>query len=100
MRTGKLGADGPELSVIGFGAWEAGMAREWGEAPPEEQVIEAIEKVLETGINWIDTAEVCGNGTSETPVGRALAGRRPRVRPTRLRPAHRRRYGRDRVRPR
>jgi aryl-alcohol dehydrogenase-like predicted oxidoreductase len=43
MRTAKLGAHGPELSVIGFGAWEAGMAPEWGEAPSEEQVIEAIE---------------------------------------------------------
>jgi aryl-alcohol dehydrogenase-like predicted oxidoreductase len=76
MRTAKLGSHDPELSVIGFGAWEAGMAREWGEAPPEEPVIEAIQKVLETGINWIDTAEVYGNGTSETLVGRALAGRR------------------------
>lgn len=76
MRTAKLGSQGPDLSVVGFGAWEAGMAREWGEAPPEEQVIDAIGTVLETGINWIDTAEVYGNGTSETLVGRALPGRR------------------------
>ena len=76
MRTAKLGSRGPDISVIGFGAWEAGMGREWDDAPPEEQVVEAIAMVFETGINWIDTAEVYGNGTSEHLVGRAVAGRR------------------------
>ena len=79
MRTAKLGSRGPDLSVIGFGAWEAGMGREWDDAPPEEQVVEAIAMVFEPGINWIDTAEVYGNGTSEHLVGRAVAGRRDEV---------------------
>ena len=75
MRTAKLGSQGPDLSVIGFGAWEAGMGREWDEGPPEEQVIEAIAMVFETGIDWIDTAEVYGDGTSERLVAGAVAGR-------------------------
>jgi aryl-alcohol dehydrogenase-like predicted oxidoreductase len=79
MRTAKLGSRGPDLSVIGFGAWEAGMGREWDEAPPEEQVIEAVAMVFETGIDWIDTAEVYGNGTSERLVARAVAGRRDEI---------------------
>lgn len=54
------------------------MGREW-DAPPEEQVIEAIATVFETVINCIDTAEVYGDGTSERLVGRAVAGRRHEI---------------------
>jgi aryl-alcohol dehydrogenase-like predicted oxidoreductase len=79
LRTAKLGSNGPELSVVGFGAWEAGMAADWGTPPPEDQVVRAIATVLETGINWIDTAEVYGDGRSETLVARALRGRRDDV---------------------
>lgn len=79
MRTKRLGSAGPELSVIGFGAWEAGLGNEWGEAPPEDQVLRAIGAVLDSGINWIDTAEVYGKGVSERLVGRAVAGRRDEV---------------------
>jgi len=79
METKRLGSSGPEMSVVGFGAWEAGKGAEWGEAPPDEQIIGAIRTVLETGINWIDTAEVYGDGTSEDLVGRAVAGRRDEV---------------------
>lgn len=79
MRTAQLGSNGPEISVVGFGAWEAGMAADWGTAPPEDQVVRAIATVLETGINWIDTAEVYGDGTSERLVARALRGRRDEV---------------------
>ncbi len=72
MRT--LGKDGPEISVIGFGAWEAGgMA--WGPNPPDEQTIEAMRVAIDAGVNWIDTAEVYGGGHSEELVGEALKGR-------------------------
>ena len=79
MRTKGLGSRGPEVSVIGFGAWEAGGGTEWGESPPEEQVLEAIRTVFETGIDWIDTAEVYGRGRSEELVGRAIEGRRDEI---------------------
>jgi len=65
--------------VIGFGAWEAGGGSEWGESPPEEQVLDAIRTVFETGIDWIDTAEVYGRGRSEELVGRAIEGRRDEI---------------------
>jgi aryl-alcohol dehydrogenase-like predicted oxidoreductase len=77
--TRRLGSRGPDLSVIGFGAWEAGMGTEWGEAPPEAQILEAIGRAVDTGIDWIDTAEVYGKGRSEDLVGRAVAGRRDEV---------------------
>jgi aryl-alcohol dehydrogenase-like predicted oxidoreductase len=72
--TRRLGSQGPDISVIGFGAWEAGgMA--WGPNPPDDQTIEAIHTGLDAGMTWIDTAEVYGGGRSEELVGRALRGR-------------------------
>jgi aryl-alcohol dehydrogenase-like predicted oxidoreductase len=79
MRTQRLGRHGPEISVVGFGAWEAGKSEEWGEPPPDEQIVAAIEAVFESGIGWIDTAEVYGLGTSEEFVGKVTAGRRDQV---------------------
>src|SRR5436309_3766434 len=73
MRTRKLGANGPEISLVGYGAWEAGGSY-WGPNPPDDQVIEAIHTGIETDINWIDTAGIYGGGRSEELVGKALAG--------------------------
>jgi aryl-alcohol dehydrogenase-like predicted oxidoreductase len=74
----KLGREGPEISVVGFGAWEAGGDM-WGPNPSEDQVVTAILAGLDAGMTWVDTAEVYGKGTSEKIVGRALAGRRDRA---------------------
>jgi aryl-alcohol dehydrogenase-like predicted oxidoreductase len=79
MRTRRLGASGPELSVIGFGAWEAGLGDEWGRAPSTDRVLEAIRAVFDAGITWIDTAEVYGSGRSEELVALAITGRRDQV---------------------
>jgi aryl-alcohol dehydrogenase-like predicted oxidoreductase len=78
MQKRKLGRDGPEISVVGYGAWEAGGGP-WGPNPPEAEVIGAIRASLDAGTNWIDTAEVYGRGTSERIVGRAIEGRRDGV---------------------
>ena len=79
MRRRRLGSQGPEMSAIGFGAWEAGGGSEWGQAPPEEQILEAIEAIFDCGIDWIDTAEVYGNGRSEELVAKAVGGRRDEI---------------------
>jgi aryl-alcohol dehydrogenase-like predicted oxidoreductase len=78
MRTERLGSEGPEISVIGYGAWEAG-GDVWGSNPSDQRVVEAIRAGLDAGINWIDTAEVYGDGVSEELVGRAVVGRRAEV---------------------
>src|SRR5207245_6928726 len=78
VRTQRLGAKGPELSVIGFGAWEAG-GDAWGPNRSESEVIDAIGAGIVAGMNWVDTAEVYGDGVSEMLVGKALAGRRDSV---------------------
>ena len=71
VRTRRLGTGGPELSVVGFGAWEAG-GDDWGPNDSEATVIDAIRAGIDAGMSWIDTAEVYGDGISETLVGRAM----------------------------
>lgn len=74
MKTKKLGSQGPEISVVGFGTWGAG-GDAWGPGVPDDQIIEAIRTGVDAGMNWIDTAEVYGGGHSEELVGRALEDR-------------------------
>lgn len=74
MKTRRLGSEGPEISVIGFGAWEAG-GKAWGPNPPDEQVVEAMTTAIDSGVTWIDTAEVYGGGRSEELVREAVRGR-------------------------
>jgi aryl-alcohol dehydrogenase-like predicted oxidoreductase len=78
MQMRRLGREGPELSVIGYGSWEAG-GTEWGPNPSDEAVVAAIRAALDAGVNWIDTAEVYGRGRSEELVGRAIERRRDEV---------------------
>jgi myo-inositol catabolism protein IolS len=78
MQRRKLGSSDLEITVVGFGAWEAGGVG-WGPNPPDDQVIQAIRAGLDAGINWIDTAEIYGNGRSEELVGAAVRDRRDEV---------------------
>lgn len=75
MEHRQLGKNGPEISVVGYGAWEAGGDM-WGPNPSEDEVVGAIHAALDAGMTWVDTAEVYGRGTSERLVGKALQGRR------------------------
>jgi aryl-alcohol dehydrogenase-like predicted oxidoreductase len=78
MRMKRLGSEGPEISVVGFGAWEAG-GDVWGPNQSDDEAVEAMQAGLDAGISWIDTAEVYGDGKSEELVGRAIEGRRDGV---------------------
>ncbi|MDQ6615502.1 MAG: aldo/keto reductase [Actinomycetota bacterium] len=80
LQTTELGGTGLEVTRVGFGAWAiggTGYEFAWGEQDDGESVA-AIDRALELGVNWIDTAAVYGLGHSETIVGRALAGRADR----------------------
>lgn len=69
----KLGSNGPDISVVGFGAWEAGGTG-WGPNPPDDQTIRAMRTAFDSGVTWIDTAEIYGGGRSEQLVGEAIKG--------------------------
>lgn len=73
MKMNKLGSQGPDISAVGFGSWEAG-GNAWGPEVPDERTIEAIRTGINSGMNWIDTAEVYGDGRSEELVGQAIQG--------------------------
>ena len=66
---------GLEISVVGFGAWAIGGGGwEWGWGPQDDaDSIAAIERAIELGVNWIDTAPIYGFGRSEEVVGRTVA---------------------------
>jgi aryl-alcohol dehydrogenase-like predicted oxidoreductase len=72
----KLGKDGPKVSEIGLGTLQA-SGKDSGQSSTDEDIIDAIVRSREIGVNLIDTAEEYGKGHSEEVVGRALkqAGR-------------------------
>ncbi|MBA3583049.1 MAG: aldo/keto reductase, partial [Gemmatimonadetes bacterium] len=73
MKTRRLGTEGPELTVVGFGTWAVGGPYRFGWGPQDDAVsIAAIRHAVEAGVSWIDTAAVYGIGHSEEVVGRAL----------------------------
>ncbi len=76
LETARLGSTGLEVTRVGFGAWAIGGGGwEFGWGPQRDvESIEAIERALELGVNWIDTAAAYGFGRSEEVVGRALEG--------------------------
>jgi aryl-alcohol dehydrogenase-like predicted oxidoreductase len=83
LKTTELGQTGLRITRIGFGAWALGGGGwEFGWGPQDDdQSIAAIERALDEGVNWIDTAAAYGFGRSEQIVGRALRGitNRPHV---------------------
>ena len=56
-----------EVSAIGFGAWAIGG--DWG-APDDEESMRALHAAIDAGVNFIDTADVYGDGRSERLVAR------------------------------
>jgi len=76
----QLGKDGPWLTEIGLGAWAIGGPWQWGWGPQDDRdSIATIQKALDLGVNWIDTAPVYGLGHSEEIVAQAIAGKRQQV---------------------
>ena len=60
------------VSEIGFGAWAIGAS--WGEVD-DSQSIAALHASLDSGVNFIDTADVYGDGHSERLIAQVIKER-------------------------
>jgi aryl-alcohol dehydrogenase-like predicted oxidoreductase len=76
MKYRRLGRTGLNVSEVGFGAWAIGGS--WG---PQSEVdsVAALNRALDLGVNFIDTAAGYGDGKSERIIGSVLKGRKDPV---------------------
>jgi aryl-alcohol dehydrogenase-like predicted oxidoreductase len=71
MQRRKLGNSNLEVSAIGLGCM--GMSHGYGPAADKKEMIALIQKAVERGITFFDTAQVYGPFTNEELVGEALS---------------------------
>ncbi len=79
MQTRHAGLTGWDVGEIGFGTWQLGA--DWGPVSDKEAAA-ILEAVLDSGVNFIDTADVYGDGRSEQRIAavlKAYSGNRPIV---------------------
>ncbi|MGI8660789.1 MAG: aldo/keto reductase [Thermoleophilaceae bacterium] len=76
MQTRRLGSEGLEVSAEGLGCM--GMSEFYG-STDEGEAIATIQRALELGVTFLDTADMYGPFTNERLVGRAIADRRDGV---------------------
>src|SRR5215470_16426639 len=62
MQYRQLGRTDMKVSTISFGAWAIGGS--WGNVQDEESLA-ALNRAIDLGVNFIDTADVYGDGRSE-----------------------------------
>src|SRR5690349_13189123 len=65
-----LGRTGRTVSVVGLGTWQLGA--DWGDVT-EADARAVLEASAEAGVTFFDTADVYGDGRSETVIGGFLA---------------------------
>jgi len=70
MKTRKLGSSDLEISEISLGSWLT-----YGVGVEAERARACLEEAFAQGINFIDTANVYGQGAAESFLGEALHGR-------------------------
>jgi len=63
---------GPTVGRLGFGAMRITGARVWGPPRDEGEAIALLRRLVDKGVNFIDTADSYGPGVSETLIAKAL----------------------------
>jgi aryl-alcohol dehydrogenase-like predicted oxidoreductase len=69
----ELGRTGWKVSAIGYGAWAIG-GDAWGRTDDAES-LRSLHRAIDLGVNFIDTADVYGDGHSERLIGQVLRER-------------------------
>jgi len=73
----KLGKTGFEISRLSLGTWQVGG--KWGSEFDHKNADRILNMAVDKGINFIDTADVYGDGESEKAVGRLVKSRSERI---------------------
>jgi len=73
MNYRKLGKTGLEVSEIGYGAW--GIGKDQWLGAEDSESLRALNRAIDLGLTFIDTALVYGNGHSERLVGQTVRER-------------------------
>lgn len=76
MQYRELGRTGWKTSTISFGAWAIGGS--WG-AVNDKESLQALHRAVDLGVNFIDTADVYGDGRSERLVAQLRRERREKI---------------------
>jgi aryl-alcohol dehydrogenase-like predicted oxidoreductase len=76
MNCREFGRTGWKVSEISFGAWAIGGS--WGEVKDEES-LDALRRSIDLGVNFIDTADVYGDGRSERLISKVLKERKENI---------------------
>lgn len=76
MNNREFGRTGWKVSEISFGAWAIGGS--WGEVKDEDS-LDALRRAIDLGVNFIDTADVYGDGRSEQLISKVLKERKQNV---------------------
>jgi aryl-alcohol dehydrogenase-like predicted oxidoreductase len=77
MQYRKLGKTGMNISAISLGTWQVGG--KWGSDFNNDNAAAILNKAIDAGINFIDTADVYSDGESEKAVGRVLKNRSEKI---------------------
>ncbi|NOU92220.1 aldo/keto reductase [Paenibacillus sp. LMG 31456] len=72
MQYRQLGSTELSVSEVSFGTWAIGGS--WGKVDDKES-LRALERAMEAGVNFFDTADVYGNGHSEELLAKATKGK-------------------------
>lgn len=72
-----LGKTGFSISEISLGTWQVGG--KWGDPFSHDNADHILNAAVDAGINFIDTADVYGDGESEKAVGRLVRSRSERI---------------------
>ena len=72
----KLGTQGLEVSALGLGCM--GMSQSYG-VPNDPESIKTLQRAVELGVTFFDTAELYGPYTNEVLIGCALKPFRDKV---------------------
>ena len=76
----RLGRSDLKVSVFGMGTWQIGTGYwGWEKDFTKQDVTEALNYGLDSGVNFIDTAEAYGGGRSEKIIGEIIKGRREEI---------------------